>query len=204
MAPILRIKSRWSGFNGAPGYTVMHFRDFGTGEGGSGDVTETQAEAAITRTGTFWQGLQLVLPQNVQVTVEPEVDVIEAASGDLVDSYTIGVPLTYTGTLAGPYSAASGAVINWRTAGVRNSRRVRGRTFLVPISASCYTDDGDLTFEARGRIQTQADGLVDPTGVADLGVYARPTSETADDGEWFAARAATVPSMAAILRSRRD
>lgn len=204
MVNILRVKTRWSGFNGAPGYSVMHFRDFGTGDGGGGEATQEMAQAAADKVAGFFNRILDVIPATVQLDIESEVDLLESTTGELVDSYTAIGALTSQGAAGGSYSAASGAVVNWRTSGVRNGRRVRGKTFLVPLAASAYDNEGQLTASARNTIQTAALFLVTDNGPADLGVFARPTGPDATDGAWYVATSMSVPASVAILRSRRD
>lgn len=204
MASILRIKARWSGFNGAPGYTVMHFRDFGTGDGPGAALDRNAALAAANRVQAFFQAIANNLPQAVRINIEPEADLLEDSTGTLLNSFDVSGGSAVQGTEAFSYSAAVGAVINWRTSGVREGRRVRGRSFVVPLSSSAFAQDGSLNNVARSDIQDAADALVASSGTPDLGVYARPTGPGASDGAWFVATSASVPTMGAVLRSRRD
>jgi hypothetical protein len=204
MATLLRIKARWSGFSGAPGYTVLHFRDFGTDGGGEGSENPGDAEAAANRVRAFFNECASVFPASVKITVESEVDVIESTTGDLVDSITVPAMQDVVGMQASPYSAAIGAVVNWRTNGIRNSRRIRGRMFLVPLSAVSFGETGELTSSARGRIADAAAVLSATSGSPDLVVFARPTTKGGTDGVVSVVTSSSVPSMGAVLRSRRD
>lgn len=204
MTQLLRVKARWSGFTGAPGYTVLHFRDFATEGGGGSDFDAAAATGAVDRTRSFFGGLAALLPDSVTVTPEQEVDVIEDTTGELVTSLASTSGGSVEGSASGGYSAASGAVVNWRTGGIRNGRRIRGRTFIVPVASSCYNDSGVLIPTVQQTIQTAASQLAASAGTPDLFVYARPSGPGASDGTSSAVTSATVPSMGAILRSRRD
>ena len=204
MVNILRVRSDWTGFVGAPGYTVMHFRDFNTGTGGGTDGDAAQALAAATRVRTFFDAVKAFLPTSVRVSVSPEVDLLEDTTGELVNSFTIASPTAVQGTGTGGYAGPQGAVINWRTAGIRNGRRIRGRTFLVPCVSSIFGVDGQIVAGSRATLVTAAAALADNAGTPDLGVYARPSGPGATDGKWSVVTASTVPSLAAVLRSRRD
>lgn len=182
----------------------MHFRDFNTGEAGSDPNGAADALAAVTRVHTFFTAIRSALPGSVRLDVEPEVDMIESTDGKLVDSFAVAPPAQISGSGVTTYSAAAGAVVNWRTAGVRNGRKVRGRTFLVPIATGVYGADGNLTPAIRTTLQTAADALRDRTGTPDLCVYGRPTTKGATDGVVHVVISASVPSMSAILTSRRD
>lgn len=204
MVQMLRVRSEWSGFSGAPGFTNFFFRDFTAGTPGGDDFDTAAAQAATAKTFQFWDGIQNLLPTVVRIDVDSQVDVIESTSGDLVNSFSPLPEAPVAGDAAGPYSGASGAVINWRTAGIRNSRRIRGRTFIVPLSNGAYGSDGQLTPATRGTLQTAANALASSNGFPDLGVFARPSSSTVEDGDWSVVTSASVPALAAILRSRRD
>lgn len=204
MAAILRVRARWSGYPGSPGFTVMHFRDFGTGDGGGVDPDQGQAEVAGAKVRTFFEAIKTMLPSAVTVGVEPVIDMIEDTTGELVDSFSTAGYAPTVGGNAGSFSSAVGAVVNWRTNGIRNGRRVRGRTFLVPLAGGILTTQGSIAPSSVATIQTAADALAVSTGTPDLGVYARPTAVGATDGAWFVTRSATVPVLSAVLRSRRD
>lgn len=204
MAPILRVKALWTGFNGAPGYSVFHFRDFTTGE--DGFPADSEALAAAQKVTTFFDTFKGYIPRVASIRVESELELIEETTGQMIDIVSITAPAAVSGGAlsATTYSAASGAVVNWRTQGVRNGRRVRGRTFIVPLAGDAYENNGTLASAALTQLRTAADALIAPGTSPDLGVWARPTSAGASDGNWFVANSAFVPDMAAVLRSRRD
>jgi hypothetical protein len=102
------------------------------------------------------------------------------------------------------YAAALGAVVSWRTGLVRNGRRIRGRTFLVPLSSLAFDNTGTLIPAALTTFNAAAVTLRDQTGIADIGVYARPSAPGAADGEWALITGHSIPDMGSILRSRRD
>jgi hypothetical protein len=204
MAPILRAKIRWSGFTGGPGFSVFHFRDFATGTGE--DPTQATADAANTKLNTFITAILPQLPNVVNLQVHSEMELIEWTNGNLIDVLNVTPANGRNGTAGATvvYSAAVGAVINYRTNGIRNNRRVRGRTFLVPLASSAYALDGSLASANHTAIQNAANALITTETAADLGVWARPTAPGASDGAWYVASTANVPDMTAVLRSRRN
>lgn len=204
MTQLARVRSRWQGFNGAPGYTVLHFRDFGAGDGGGGDVDAAMALGAVTRTFDFMRAFPALLPAVVNIQVEGTVDVIEDTTGELVNSFNVAPPAAVQGTAASNYSAASGAVVNWRTGGIRNGRRIRGRSFIVPLAIGAYSLSGQLSPASQTTLQNAATALANAALTPDLMVYARPTSAGAVDGTAAVVTSAQVPTLGAILRSRRD
>lgn len=200
----MKVKTRWSGFPGGPGYTVMHFRDFSDGDGSGAGVSQELATAAVARVHAFFTSIRVHLPSVVRIDVEPDVDVLEDSTGELMTSYGVTPLLQINGSATGTFSAPSGTVINWRTGGIRNGRKIRGRTFLVPLGASANGPDGNISPATRSAIQTSAAALADPASTPDLGVYARPTVKGAEDGVWSVVTSTSVPSPLAILTSRRD
>lgn len=211
MAPITRVKLRWSGFQGAPGLTVFHFRDF---EGAGGFAAE--AAGGVARVHTFADTIKTLIPGGVTLQVAPDVESIEETTGELLDVRSEVVPgAVFNNAAAGlSYASAVGAVINWRTNGVRNGRRIRGRSFIVPLSGPKFESNGTLGNDTITTLQNAANALILGSGTPDLGVWARPTrvkdaqgvptGETLPDGIWYVASSANVPDMGAVLRSRRD
>lgn len=201
MTELLRVKARWSGFNGAPGYSVLHFRDF---EGSGGLGTVANATAAVNKTRFFFAAIATSLPDAVSVEVEREVDVIEDSTGELVNSLQSTEGGVVDGTGGGGYAAAVGAVVNWRTGGIRNGRRIRGRTFIVPLVGGSFNAQGQLIQAVADSILTAATSLSATSGTPDLFVYARPSAAGLSDGTSSVVTGCNVPTLGAVLRSRRD
>lgn len=211
MATMIRIKARWSGFTGGPGYSVFYFRDFSATEPVAADAT-----AAMARVRTFFDDIKINLPSTVNIQVESDVEVIEETTGALTDVLA-GTPVAVVAGLASPtavYAAAVGAVVTWRTGGIRNNRRIRGRTFLVPLSSTAFASDGTLSAVAVTDLSDAATLLRSAAGTPDLGVWARPTAikDAAGnptgaynaDGIWYVVASHSIPDMGAVLRSRRN
>lgn len=204
MVGIARVRVTWSGFIGAPGYTNLFFRDFDSTEAPGDSPTVAQAEDACERTQTFFTAIRAAFPGIVRLKVEPVVDILESSTGELIDSLSTPALPEILGGGAGNYSAAAGGVVSWRTGGIRNGRRIRGRTFLVPMSASALGTNGQLAPATVAYIAAAAATLIDRAGTPDLGVWARPTGPGLSDGVWTVVTGAQVPASGAILRSRRD
>ena len=200
MAPILKVSSKWTGFSGAPGYSNFFFQNnFGTAP------STDERQKAIAATDSFWMAVLPLLPNTVTITVQSDVEVIEETTGMLIDVMSGPALTSRVGTGGvGAYSGASGAVLTWRTNGVRNGRRVRGRTFLVPLAIGAYQNDGTLADTARTTLGTAANSLITPAaGTPPFNVWARPSAKGASDGNSYEVVGSSVPDMAAVLRSRR-
>lgn len=212
MAEVVRIKAQWTGFQGAPGVNIWHF---GPADGSSGSWALPDAQACADRVKAFYQGIQIQLPPTVQIAVSADAEVFNVENGSLqrVLGIVAGNPIPGNGGASG-FASAAGAVVSWRTDTVRNRRRMRGRTFLVPLAASCYETNGTLTSSAISTIQGAATTLRTAAGGAVFGIWARPKKDislpipgggyTFSGGQFGKASSNNVPDMSAVLRSRRD
>lgn len=199
MPEILRVKINWTGFVGAPGYTNLYFSEF-TESG----YTQAMADGAVAKAVTFVNGIKTYLPNTVTIGVDPTVEIVQSDTGNLVGFFTTTPAAASAGAASGTYSAATGICFSWGTNGVRNNRRVRGRTFVVPFGGPYYDLDGTINNTALTALRGVGTALLATGGVTDFGIWGRPTSKGATDGVWFPAETATVKDKVAVLRSRRD
>lgn len=211
MGQILRVKMRWAGFTGAPGLSVFHMKDFA-----SGDVQAPLAQDAVDRVDTFAEALRGLIPYQATLTVQSDVEVLEDTTGELLDVVTVAPDAAHVSlaTNGQEYAGPVGAVITWRTAGIRNGRRIRGRTFIVPMVSAAFDGNGQIDSVAHPVLVNAAAALRADTGTPDLGVWARPTpildgsgnptGNYNEDGQWTAVTGSSVPTFGAVLRSRRD
>jgi hypothetical protein len=201
MTKMLKVTARWDGFVGAPGYSNFFFVDSNPGAS-----FDSGAMAGASAVEAFFTAVKHLFPPTVNVTVQADVPLVEDSTGEITDYTSAGTRTAITGTAASAaYSAASGSVITWRTVGVRNGRRVRGRTFLVPLANVAYEANGSLVAGAITSMGNATGAILNPaTGTSSLGIWARPTAAGASDGKWFDVMNATVPDKVAVLRSRRD
>lgn len=191
---IYRVTVRWDGFLGAPGYSNFHFTE---------SVSTPGPADGRSRVVAFFNGFNTLLPADVEFTTSHEVAVIDEETGMVTGFETVAEPgEPGNGGDSGGYSAASGAVVTWHTSGVRNGRRVRGRTFLVPLGGNAYQPDGTLTTSAISQINDAATELVGEGFDSGFCIFSRPSSE--GGGGVFPVTGFRVPDMAAVLRSRRD
>lgn len=191
---ITRITAQWSGFRGAPGYSNFFFDGAFTDESG--------AEAAASAVSAFFTACRLQFPDSVNVNVQPTADVIDETSGQITSVMDIATPGTVTGSGGANYSAATGAVVNWNTSDYVNGRRVRGRTFLVPLDSGAFDSQGDLSSDALSQIRLGAENLVTAALEHPLCVWHRPSGGAG--GSAHVVSSSTVPDLGAVLRSRRD
>lgn len=195
MATIVRIQAVWTGFQGGPGYT--HW--YGISDGDSGAA----AAALAVRMRAFFDGIKGLIPTNVDIKVQRVYQVINDVNGNITSEAQLAAdPVLVSGTAAGVYSAASGAVMNWETGHFNaNGRRVRGRTYLVPLSSTAMENDGTLSSTAFNALQAAGTAALGGTG--SLGVWTRP-SPGGSDGTFNIAISALIKDKVAVLTSRRD
>lgn len=198
MAVIARIRTQLSGFIGAPGVSTMYFLD------------PIGAQAAVKQ---FWTDIVYQMPDVLVATVDITGDYFEATTGDITGTWNQGVSAALSGTDPSSYSAPSGATVRWNTAGIVNSRRVRGRTFLVPLAGSQYQPDGTISSFALPLLQAPAASLVNAIP-GNMVVWSRPFAGRAATaslpaiparlGSHHVVTGSSVRDVVAVLRSRRD
>lgn len=151
----------------------------------------------------FFGELSSVLPRDVTITVPSTVEVLDSTTGQLteyVEDPTELTPMVAGGPVV--YAGPSGAVINWLTNSVVNGRRLRGRTFIVPLNTNAYEGNGTLTSSALSDLNAAASVLSGAGFSSGFGILSRPAGGgPISFGEVVGHR---VPDMASVLRSRRD
>lgn len=198
---IARIKARWTIPGAGTAYSILHFRGAGIGE-----IDDADADAATMQTYAFFNSIKAYLPGVVKIDVLSDVEVIDDATGTMTDvrlSTTREQVVGGSGASA-TWSAPSGACVTWNTGGVRNGRRVRGRTFVVPLATMAYGSDGTLDSTPLSTMQAAATLLAQPFSNRQLVVFARPTAPGAGDGLSVPVTSARITDQAAILKSRRN
>jgi hypothetical protein len=197
------VRSEWSGTTGGPGlsqHAVM-------GAAG-GDWNPNGAQAAVNAVRAFWASMASSLPDEVRIQVSPVVDTYERENGDLFSSHVAGTPVgVVAGTSTAGYAGGAGTKITWNTGQIRNGRRVRGSTFIVPLSGALFTANGTLGTVTVTQLNTSAANLISALSSAatPLAVWSRPRT-TPELRVGFATEvvSGSVSSKSAILRGRRD
>ena len=184
---IQRSRVVWSNFPGAPGYSNFYWN-------------EAVPSAEVASLKSFFEAIKTLIAGGAVLTYPSSVDVIDETTGNITSSTPITQQTPTTATGSGAFSGASGAVVHWITDGFVGGRRVRGRTFLVPLTGGSFDTNGSILTSALTTLQTAASALVTATTPA-MSVWRRPTAFTA--GSVHTVSSAVVPDLAAVLRSRR-
>lgn len=190
MTAMHRISVAWQNWPGAPGVSQLFM---------TGGIVQANVDAVRS----FFNAMVGVLPSGLTIQVPSIGDDLDDATGKIVGAWNVATtPPVVTGTATGAYPGNAGAVIHWQTALVKNGRRVRGRTFIVPLSsATAYESNGSLSSTTITTLQTAANGLVTAL-TPNFCVWHRPTGFSG--GEFASIASAKVPDLAVSLRSRRQ
>jgi hypothetical protein len=92
--------------------------------------------------------------------------------------------------------------VTWTTATFVHGRRLKGRTFLVPLESGCFAPDGSLDDGTRTLLQAAVDTLV-TSGEDHFVIWHRPTTVGGSDGLTGDVVAGTIRDRGAVLTSRR-
>lgn len=189
MASLNRISCAWGGWPGAPG--VSQFYSFG----GSLD-----SDVAAIR--AFWNSLAAILPTGLTIQVPGVGDVIDDNTGFITGAWNAtAAPAIVTGTSGLSYAGNAGSICHWLTAGLANGHRVRGRTFLVPLTNAAFDATGSIATASLTTIRNAASTLISGMG-GTFRVWHRPVGGTG--GSSHVVLTSTTPDLAISLRSRRQ
>jgi len=203
MAAIYQVVWTWTGSAGLPGYTNL-FYDASTD-------SATQALAAVTKSRLLFAGVGALVPSTVTMTPNTDVRVLSDTDGTLLNIYTVVGPAPVVGTIADRYASVVGGCIDWLTTTVHGTRRMQGRTFVVPLSTLAFSGTGSLASTSVTTLGTAAEAMRTGTGPV-FGVWGRPTyvkppttPPTIDrPGLWGPAVSSRIPTKSVYLSSRRD
>lgn len=190
MATIYQIRCVWSGVVGG-GVSTFY-------------TDSTHLAAALTNLNAFWEAVKPYLPSTVTVLVPGDGASYDDVTGAVSGGWAAGTATIHTGTSTNPYSAPSGAAINWTTGTIVGRRRLQGRTFLVPLTTNAYQEDGTLSPTALTALRTAAAALLTASGDFLFKVWSRPSVANSGAGTSAYIAGSNVPDKAAVLRSRRD
>ena len=146
---------------------------------------------------TFLSSFSTYLPTAVNISFEGLAQLFDDA-GHLTQEISVTPPSSIAGSGGTSWAAPVGAVVNWET-GVFNAKghRIRGRTYLVPLSSTAYDAQGTLGSAVITAIAGGANPLATSLVVVSRNAAGDVTGTTP-------VSAALIPDKACVLRSRRD
>lgn len=160
MANLCRVRAFWGG------PTVV-------GGGVSTFYFDEAASGFIPALGTFFTSVLGRTPTGTSVTLPNSGDLIDIATGALSGTWTDTAHVGALSSAGTGYASGVGARIVWRTSGIRNSRRVVGSTYIVPLLGAGYDADGTLTGAYWTTLDAAAGALFTAKGSV-MKVYSRP------------------------------
>lgn len=194
MATVDVIKAIWTTTFGGLGLSQWAFEDLGT-----------VPDGAFTALDGFLGTVGGLMPAGQTVQLQQHCDTFDAGTGQLIGTKSAATGFT---SKAGPgvngsWAAGVGATATWETGDIRNGRRLRGRTFLVPLWTGAF-GVGQLGSTAQANLQAAATIMVNACASAGhpLQVWSRPTAKHPVGG-LSTVISATVKSQTATLRGRR-
>lgn len=155
---------------------------------------------AVESVHAFFTSLAGVIPTDVTIQVESTGDVLDSETGDLTGYWVADPAEAVNCTGDTPYAAPVGAVINWLTSTIGPHRRLRGKSFIVPICGANFDVDGSLNSTMQSTLKAYGDTLIEEQSTSFV-VWHRGTGT---DGTTGLVTSCAVPDIAAVLRSRRD
>lgn len=186
MATIDRITCTWSGGAGLPGISTFYALP-----------AETTACADLV---VFFQVVDAYIPTGTTVLVPNEGDSIESTTGELVGGWTRTGGNLMSGGSALDWAAGTGARVKWNTSGIFNGRRLRGSTFLCPLTVNVFDNNGTIDSTVFGVLQAGATALAN---AGSLIIWKRPSPSGAANGGYSTIESATVSDVVTSLRTRR-
>lgn len=185
---LARVNVAWQGWPGSPGVSTFY-------------LDPSPAQASVDAIRTFFQSLITLLPSGLTISVPGSGDELSEATGTLTGTWSVGTtPTVVTGTGAGNYAGNAGAVVHWLTTSFNSGRRIRGRTFLVPLVSTAYDTTGSLGTATITTISNAANALL-TTNSGLMNVWSRP--RPGSTGLQANITGIRVPDLAVSLRSRR-
>ena len=203
MTALYRVRVQFNSIEGPPGVATFYFLDLAT---------------ALPSLTSLFTSLANRMPLGVTLKVQSSGDVIESTTGALIGAWNKDAE-PEIGATGGPnYAGASGGQIEWLTSQIMDGRRVRGRTFIVPLSTDAYRTGGlidSATTDLQGVaaaafIVAQSSSFViwhrpfPGRSASAPGVLPKVTAKAAHIGGFALVTGGRVPTKTVVLRSRRD
>lgn len=190
-----RVVVAWSG-GGIVGtaVSVLHF-----------DGSE-QAAPPVAALYTAFNNMRTLFPGNVSIQIPNSGDSIEDTTGVLDGVWSGPAQAVINGSNITSSAAGVGVCIGWTTGGIVTGpsgrpRKLRGRTFLVPVHKDTFDTDGTL---AQGWVDIARTGANAIQAAGPLAIWHRPTTPGGTDGNSYGVISNRVRDKVAYLSSRRD
>lgn len=190
MTTLLRIRATYSGTTvTGPAVSTFYFVHDGI------VLVETYRQLVWD----LYDRLKPMIHNGITITVAPEWETIDDATGAITSFGTATTPRTVTGTVSGAQAArATQYLLQWRTGGVVAGRRLAGRTFVPGVPNSAIAG-GDVFATTLTNLRTAVSAWLDGMQEGEVPVVWSPTHGTS-----MPITSGSAWSKLAVLRSRRD
>ena len=196
------VRTELSGLAGGPGLSQMTLAVQGTGEWNG-----TLAQSAVNAVRAFWASIAASMPNDVTLQTQPAIDVYDDISGQLIDSVSASsTPASVVGTVTTGYASGAGAKIDWQTGQILAGRRVVGHTYVVPLGASAYENDGSIVASTIANAQSAINTYLAALNTGSLWhvVWTRPRVGSQSPPGASVVTSGVMRDKTAFLRGRRD
>lgn len=191
MADLMRHTAVWEGVAGLPGYSQFYH-----------SVTDPISDSATNGSAAvrgFFNEFVSLIPDGITITVDPVYQIIDEITGQIVgEGVVTPAPQVVTGVYVGGWNRQVGLLVEWATGAFIKGRRLRGRTYLVPLGA-IPESDGTLPSTTVAAVQASTAYIVN--AIEDFRVWHRPVNSLG--GSSATITAGLVRDKAAILNSRQ-
>jgi len=171
-----------------------------TGGGISSFYFDEAHEGFQADVGAFLTSVTGLCPVGLTISVPTSGDLVDVATGALTGTWSEGSGTNILTTSGVSYAAGVGMRCVWKTNGIRNGRRVKGSTFLVPLVTTAYQTDGTIVNATQTAVLTACNTLV-TASAGNMRIWSRPVNGVG--GQASAVVEAVVPDKVSWLRSRR-
>jgi hypothetical protein len=181
----------WSTPGGGTGYSVFHT---------AAPTTAAEAQSAASAFHTFAQTILSYMPNEVSIVGDTEYRVLNDVTGTLTGVFSVSGGTGGSGSDTANYNRAAGARIDWGTNTIVGGRRLRGRTYIVPLGTGAFDSNGLVSAAGIAALANAGANLVDDLDAVQrpLVVWSRVYGQTATVTN------VQIPPKGAILTGRRD
>lgn len=163
---IAQISAKWDGLTGLPGYTFVYVRSTAS------SPNPLQA---------FFEAIKSYLPLPLTVQVPNSGRLIDETNGKMTGVWGAGTTTTTSASGVNTYPPQAGAQVKWDTNDFVNGRRVRGRTYIVPLTTSAFSSGGLIGSTVANAINAAATTMIS-SYTGNLVIWSRPLFELDADG----------------------
>ena len=185
---MIRVTSEWTGAEGSPYYTTMHF-------GGS---TQGEATAAANAVAALWNDLLGHFRDDMSVNVSDDVPQIDVVTGDILQNFVVSTALQSGLSTGDPLPPFTQALLRLRTGVYIAGRELRGKVFIPGLTENDNLNGRPLA-ALMSEIQDDVGNTIGGLPSSNFLLVWSPTH-----GEAANITSQTVWDEWALLRSRRD